>query len=211
MAGDKFIVATAWQGTTTLLPQSFCVSRLNADGTIDAGFAEQGHRTFAPVGSPALNVFRVRVRSGGEIVVVLSPHPGTSDLSPLVLLLLTASGARDTNIDASGVQSMPIILVASLFDMVLQPNGKIVYVGENSLSPGVPTLPLDEENPKAGRSSSTAGIYDGSFGPFRGGYAILRTSEGALRPNKVAIDRRGGILVGGDLVSTNQPAVLRLK
>ena len=203
-SGDKFIVATAWQSLSAP-EKGFCVSRLNVDGTIDPDFAEQGHRTLVVDGTSDLNVFRLLLRSSGDIVVVLSPDPGAHNLKPPVLLFVTASGA------ASGIQATPIFLAASIFDVTLQPDGKIVYVGERALSPGIPTLPLDDENPLAGRSSANAGIYDGGFGPVRGGYVTLRTADGPLRPNRVVIDRRGGILVGGDLVSANQPAVLRLK
>jgi hypothetical protein len=208
-AGNKIVVAAAWGGPSAM-EQGICVSRLNEDGTIDVSFAEQGHQTFALPANADSNIFRVLLRSSGEVVVALVPWPGSFQARP-ALLFLTASGARDTSVVPGGVQSNPVILVDSIFDLAVQPDGKVVAVGENGVVPGDPSSALDGASSRATRSSASAGNYDAGFGAPPGGFASLTIVEGPIRPYKVIIDRRGGVLAAGSFVPIGQPVVLRLR
>jgi hypothetical protein len=187
------------------------VSRLNADGTIDPSFGESGHQVFAGFGAQGPIAFRVFVRSSGDIVVALKRTADSSGGPLPALLFLTASGAKDASIAPGGMQLQPVIPVEYVLDLTLQPDGKVVALGENSLVPGSRTYPYDEENPRIARSSASAANFDAGFGPAPGGSAALRIPAGSIRANRVFVDRRGGVLVGGYSTSANQPAVVRLR
>ena len=175
-AGSGFIVATEWAS-------GICVTRLNADGSLDPTFANAGFQTFAP--PRMMRVFAVFLRSDNGITVVLHKPPNFTPTEVPVFLFLTGAGAKDTALGDGGIQAQPILALTVPDLITLQPNGKVVAT--QRATPGL--------DARIARSTATAGAFDGGFGPFRGGYLVMQTPQ---LPSKVAFSRDGAMLVGGE-------------
>jgi len=150
------------------------------------------------------------MRSDNGVVVTLGPAVN-GGLEPTTFFFLTPTGAKDTSAFPEARQSVTIGVVHEIHDVALQDNGKVLTVGFVSAAPGPPAYPLDQDNSRITRSFPYAGIYDGGFGPFRGGYTPLVTAKGGLRAERVVVDRDGAILVGGHLAKTFESAVVKLR
>ena len=208
--GDRIVVATGWGGTNDT--QGVCVSRLEADGRLDATFATSGFQTFA--GSKIdkrLGAFRVLPRADGEIVVALNAWAtaGAAPLGPIelaippVFLFLTAAGAKDPVAATEAIQVAPAT-AQRIVDVALQANGKIVLLGVRFQN--------DALEAEVWRATPNAGAVDYAFGPAGGGHVTLKTPEGGnLVTEKVFIDRNGAIFVPGYRANLYDGATLRLR
>ena len=199
-AGDKIIVAAQWAYSAD---GGVCVSRLNADGSLDTSFAADGHRVYV---DPMLATFyttfiKTLVRGDGEILVALGTvrTSGFSTVQKPAILFLTPNGAKDDH-------ATPGVIVWLMGDAALQPNGKIVIAGA---IPGTTSPPQDDW--LITRLTPDASALDLDFGPSRGGSASLRVQGETLWAEKVAIDPFGRILVGGQLASSGRGAVMRFR
>lgn len=208
-SGERVIVAARWQSQGT---DAVCVSRIDANGDIDATFGAGGHQVFVSPGPASNAVLEVLIRADERIVVVLAMQRNATPLTGHVLLWLTPSGARDETRGQGGVDTSPAgLIVVQMHDIAIQPNGKFVVAGLVSVTGGAPTFPLDESNPRLARSNETGGVPDFGFGPVRGGFLTITTPAGAVIPEKIAFDTRGGILVGGALRPGGEGAVVRFR
>ena len=212
--GDATLVFAAWSGWMVepgrvpflrLAGNGLCLVRLRGDGSVDAAFASGGRQAYMSAAlTRSMAAFRVLSRADGEIVLVPNPAREPGVLMGPAFLFFSASGAPDLSQFAS---------MAGTFinDATLQPNGKVVTVGFDSLDPGAATLPVNEANPLVWRSSPDAGSYDRGFGPAGAGFAMIKSGDRTVWPRKVFVDRNGAIVVGGHVVGTGEGALPRFR
>ena len=176
MAGDRYIVAAQMWPTGL-----FCVTRLNADGSLDATFGSAGHQVFRPGAALWPSPSKLLIRDDGEIVVLLSQPPNQQPAMPSVLLFLSPNGAKDRTVEA------PPFGLAWIGDLAVQSNGKLVAAG----------LPAADSASEARvvRLSSDGTTVDTTFG--NGGSLSLVTPFGPLTVQKLAVLRDGRIVLGG--------------
>ncbi len=107
------------------------VVRLNANGSIDAGFATGGIFTDQPAQFGSTNTQDIAVQPDGKILVLGNAVPG-SQRNDIILYRLLANGTPDAGFGTAGkvVTSTP---ASNSFDygnqILLRPNGKILVVG----------------------------------------------------------------------------------
>ncbi len=165
------------------------IVRLNENGTIDTTFSAKSFTTATTAtGHTEKIVRKIIVQSDGKILVVGS-FTNYDNVSVGGLVRLNSDGSRDTSFNSNGG-----FLVADrvlVFDVVLQPDGKIVLGGSFSFYAGqaLNSNCIVRLNP----NGSIDGSFDAGTGanPFNGGILSL-----ALQPN-------GKILVGGLFASFN--------
>jgi uncharacterized delta-60 repeat protein len=108
-----------------------CVARYNEDGSLDNTFAQQGFLVNFGIGSGS----RVALQSDGKIVVAGSVRveSGFPIYSIRVALArYTSDGVLDSSFGGGNVTFSAGMGLASPRDMIIQPDGKIVIVGESS-------------------------------------------------------------------------------
>ena len=220
MPGSRPVGVTRWSGGKLLVamgvaesqslgsPRTLCVSRLNEDGSLDTSFATNGHLIFQTASLVNHFPFRILVRSDGRILIVMLDrlHDIARDIHTPAFVWLTSNGGLDTAFVSGGVTYPANVLVASVVDVSLQADDKILIVGYNSAAPGVPTLPLDPTLPVLARIQANGAAFDATFGPQQLGFRNLTTDIGWLSPQKVLASAGGGIFVlGTSVASTPTP------
>jgi uncharacterized delta-60 repeat protein len=161
----------------------FLVARLEVGGALDAGFGAGG---IATVDFDVVErVSSVLVQADGKVVVA-----GTANTFALVRL--DADGSLDPSFGGDGVvrpdPGEPLSSFSGTFDVVQQPDGKLVAVGYAG---------FDDDQDTAIARYETDGSLDPSFGV--GGIVVLpvnATERDAA--NGVAIQADGKIVVTGD-------------
>jgi uncharacterized delta-60 repeat protein len=131
--GAKMVIVGSAPGTV----QQAAVVRLNADGSFDTTFGTGGKLTLA--GGPGATVgTAVQVLAGGKILLGAQARTSTAadaDNDP-VLVRLNADGTLDQTFGSAGmVQSHPTNGGDLLTSMLVQPDGKIVTMGNWGLNP----------------------------------------------------------------------------
>jgi uncharacterized delta-60 repeat protein len=124
---NKIVVAGSCQPST----YQQCVARYNEDGSLDATFAQQGFLVNFGVG----NGSRVALQSDGKIVVAgsLRVEGGFPVYSiRAALARYTPDGVLDSSFNGGNVTFSAGMGLASPDAMVIQPDGKIVVVGEST-------------------------------------------------------------------------------
>jgi uncharacterized delta-60 repeat protein len=157
------------------------VVRLNADGSLDAGFVPQ----IEPDGP---YVECVAIQSDGKIIV--SGHFFEWGHQWVELTRLNADGSLDAEFDMGGV-----FLDSIIRTVAVQPDGKIVIGGWFSKIGGA-------QRPGVARLNAT-GSLDLTFEPEV-------DFPGAPRVNAVLLDSSGRILVGAERASGSTDCILRL-
>ena len=217
-AGSNPVGVTRWNGGKLLVamgvaasldlsaPRTLCVSRLNEDGSLDTSFASNGHLIFQTASLNDHFPFKILVRSDGRILIVLLDAPPYAIHKP-AFVWLTPNGGLDTAFVAGGITYPATVLVASVIDVTLQADDKILVVGYNSAASGAPTLPLDSMHPVLARIEASGATFDATFGTMNAGFRTLTTNAGWLSPRKVIAGSGGGIFVLGTFVTaTPTPA-----
>jgi uncharacterized delta-60 repeat protein len=125
---DGRIVAAGEAGFCCEITGSFGLVRYNADGTLDAGFSDDGVvvTNFTPVDDSAADL---AIQADGKIVAAGGAgYNGAS--SSFALARYNADGTRDTSFSGNGkVRTAFAAGLNSLGGVALQVNGKIVVAG----------------------------------------------------------------------------------
>jgi uncharacterized delta-60 repeat protein len=204
-SGGKLLVAMGVTESQSLgSPRTLCVSRLNEDGSLDTSFATNGHLIFQTASLVNDFPFKILVRSDGRILIVmLDALPHLIHMPAFVWL--TPNGGLDTAFVSGGVTYPANVLVASVVDMSLQADDKILILGYNRAAPGA-TFPLDPTLPVLARIQANGAASDATFGYQQSGFRYLTTDTGWLSPQKVLASAGGGIFVlGTSVASTPTP------
>lgn len=184
------------------------VLRLNADGTRDTTFGTAGEVTFDLGGHE--NVQAVVVRPDGKIVLggstLINTSPAAYD-NKLVLVQLTASGARDPAFGANGAVVGGSDGTWFTGDLALQPDGKLVVAGQHSPSYLIPTI---EHSELEVYRFNAAGTLDTTFGDnghsqtvFGEFYNLSATAVAVLSDGRIVVG--GGASFGGGLLAWFRP------
>jgi uncharacterized delta-60 repeat protein len=185
--GKVVIVGTGVEDT-------FAVTRLNRDGSLDTSFAGDGARPiFFDVPSGA--AYAVALTPDGRIVVA-----GTSG-GNIAVARLTPDGELDSSFDGDGKRVIDYGgPYEGAYGMALQPDGKIVLAG------------VGYENQFAVTRLDSAGGLDGSFaGDGAFGFGFEGGGTSVALDVKIAAD--GDVVVAGSraLNNRNDAAVARLR
>ncbi|MEY4862852.1 MAG: hypothetical protein RLZ51_947, partial [Pseudomonadota bacterium] len=119
------------------LVAGFNVSRLNADGTLDASFGNGGTTLVTQTGGTG--AYRMALQADGKIVVA-----GQSNYGSVGLVRLNADGSLDTSfVAAAGAQSW--IGLPTVTEVATQANGKLVIAGSLYGPPAFALLRLNAD------------------------------------------------------------------
>jgi uncharacterized delta-60 repeat protein len=193
--GDDFGLAMARQadGRILVTGQSSAggavVARLRTNGTLDPNFDGDGRVTLAGGGTAR----SVRVQPDGRIVVA----GNASGSAMMTVTRLNRNGSLDPTFDGDGTATIDFGSLADLaFDLVLQPDGKMVVVGSTQADEDVAVARLNP-NGSPDNTFGAAGKATVDFGVAAFGDAV------ALQPN-------GRIVVAGQRTGGEDFAVARL-
>lgn len=160
-------------------PTGWAVTRFNVNGTVDTSFGNSGTATLAPGGEgPWLG--SLSVRGDGRILLSGDSFDANRAFRPAVASL-NIDGTPDASFGTAGFAYGPQSLFGIAWNGVLQPDGKLVVVGQNDDGMLVTRFNLD------GSLDST---FDGD-----GSRTVLR-GNAALG---VALDRDGDLVLAGGL------------
>src|SRR5262249_7428560 len=137
----------------------FAVARYNPNGTLDTSFGAGGVATTNPTGGTSDRAYSVLLQPDGRIVLVGGSAGGNS-VAHFALSRFTTTGAIDPSFGGSGTVLTDLPgTYEQAFDAALQPDGKIVAVGQ--VNPGVspPTynFAVARYNPDGSLDSSFGG------------------------------------------------------
>ena len=144
----------------------FALARFNANGTLDSTFGSDKKNpgevttTFATTGDPYQEAFGVFIQSDGKIVVA-----GTSSSGGFVLARYKTNGALDKTFGTGGEVITPFSGgVASGGTLLVQPNGKLLLVGEThpSSQTWVPAMARYNSDGSLDTSFGTGGLLSSS-------------------------------------------------
>lgn len=178
MTFSRMTIATVLVALAVLLPASGASAA--APGELDPTFGVGG-KMQTPFG-PESYAGGVAVQSDGKILVVGTPEASKG----FSIARLLPNGSPDPSWGEGGVVTTPLGKFASAFDVAVQPNGRIVVVGE---APGA-----ENEDFAIVRYLST-GKLDPGFG--EGGIVILPVGTEGDQGRVVAIGPGGRIAVVG--------------
>ena len=108
----------------------FSLIRLNADGSLDSGFGDNGNgQMLVPVGSGADQGYSVTLQPDGKIVLAGYSENGSNG-NDFSLIRLNADGSLDTGFGGNGKLLVPVGNGNDWgHSVTLQPDGKIVVAG----------------------------------------------------------------------------------
>ena len=126
VAGYSVTVTSAGVGNS-----NYALARLNADGSMDNSFSEDGKLTTDLFGGDDY-AYSVAIQPDGKIVAAgSSAHPEDPDNSDFSLVRYNADGTLDNSFSLDGKQSTDF---STLYDralkVLIQPDGKILLAGE---------------------------------------------------------------------------------
>jgi uncharacterized delta-60 repeat protein len=157
------------------------VTRFNADGSIDTSFGSNGSTIVSFANREAFNA--VAIQSDGKIVA------GGSNDGAFILARFLPDGTLDPSFGSGGKETLIITPGEDgLADLAIQPDGKIVAVGEISFGFGIVRLNSD-------------GTFDTTFG---NGGVITRDNGTFSLYTSVALQPDGKIVAAGYPVTTIQ-------
>lgn len=179
---DGKIVAAGYHGT--MQNQSFfSVARLNADGSLDTSFGDAGKIVFDSF-LPSAQAYDVSILADGKILIAGSDY-ASQDMQ---VMRLNADGSLDTSFGNGGkaLAGAPSAEEQG-YKMLVQPDGKILMVGQTSLQYSSKPFTVARLNADGTPDTSfgTNGIEQiGHFNPQQGATSL-------------ALDATGNILVAG--------------
>ena len=178
--GKIVLAGDTYNGTT----YNFTVIRVSADGlTLDTSLDGDGVKYVTITGANSAQCEAVAVQSDGRLVLA------GSDGSDFLVMRLTTAGAFDTSFNSTGYAFTDVGSSSwdAAHDLVVQPDGKLLAVGESSAS-GTYDFALVRYN--------TNGSLDTSFGT--GGKVTTPISASNTDiANAVALQSNGRIIVAG--------------
>ena len=190
---DGKILVGGWIANTTgTTDRKFYLTRLNLDGTRDAGFGGGTGSVVTDVSAGDDEIRDIAVQEDGKIVVVGRSNGNFGDFA---FARYNADGTLDTSFSGDGIATVDMVPGAGLGDVAtgvaIQSDGKIVATGTatGAGSPNFATTRLNAD-----------GTLDTEFGT--GGRAVLDPLNGVDVASDVMIDRDGKIVVIGAAVPT---------
>lgn len=165
----------------------FMLTRYNYDGTLDNSFGIGGVTTTA-IGNSFGGLNSIALQPDGKIIVSGYVDGGTND--DIAVARYNSNGTLDNSFGTNGIVITAIDdLDDNSWDMLLQPDGKIVVTGScNGLSTGYNSV-------IAVVRYNANGTLDNSFGT--GGKVTTRVGPGHSRSLTVALQADGKLVVGG--------------
>lgn len=187
-SNDKILVLASVQlpGQTYL---DVAVARLNKDGSLDTTFGTGGRAiTKVSAGEDFANA--IALQPDGKIIVVGQAEPTRQTLiSDFFIVRYNTDGSLDTGFGNNGILLIDRSETDVLYDVAVQPDGKIVVVGTTTANGGEGAILRFNPN----------GSPDASFGT--GGAFYLPTPATTIRVvagfHKINLLADGRILVGG--------------
>lgn len=181
----------------------FCMVRHMPDGSIDTSFGVQG-RVTTPMGTADSNLTRVLVLPDGKIVAVgytdyYDPIPWEHNFYGFAVARYNPDGSLDTTFDGDGKWMNTVVSGrgAQAFDVVVQPDGKLVIAGTSTIA--------------TERFVAVRLNVDGSLDTTFDGDGISITNTGLYGgANCVALQPDGKILLGGNGTINDKYIVVRL-
>lgn len=184
----------------------FCVIRHLTNGSADVTFGFNA-RAYYPIGSGSSNIQKLKVLPDGKILAVgytdvYDPAPGQGHFYQVAVVRYNANGTLDQTFNGDGIYTNPVagFYGTQAFDVVVQPDGKIVVIGTGGDNSGrLVALRLDPD-----------GFPDNSFGTngivdlWQGFVGVApRTVSAVLQPD-------GKILIAGNSAFAMRYMVIRL-
>lgn len=205
LAGSRTLLAQGI-GYTGTPGQNVCISRLNANGTVDQTYATGGDLIVSALFSTSKYYTPVALFAGANDTAILllrmRMQDGLNFREQYQIVWLTAEGQLDKTKPGLGI-SPPIDLhVGQLMAAAIQSDGKIVIAGFAATTTPVGGGFVDPAQPRIGRLLPN-GSSDASFGPGGQGYASLISGGKRLNPNQLHIAADGSIFIAGELASTD--------
>lgn len=158
------------------------IARYDSNGALDTTFSGDG-KLIADLDAGCEDASAVKIQADGKPVLLGTTRYYRGDESPF-LMRYTATGALDSTFSGDGKLKLTFSSLSEYeesADVALQADGKIVVVGEAPQGFGVARV-------------NANGTYDTTFS----GDGKLQTSfDGWIRPNAVAIQADGKIVVVG--------------
>jgi uncharacterized delta-60 repeat protein len=190
--GKIVVAGTAYNGSN----EDFAIARFNADGTLDNTFDLDGTLTMA-FGTGNDVVYDIAIQTDGKILVAGYTVIGSTQ--DFALVRFNADGSLDTSFDTDGKATTDFSSRSDIiYDMTLQPDGKIMVVGVSAGSFGFGEIVFARYN--------TNGSQDFSFGS--GGKATLFLG-GGMSINSLALQADGKIVgVGSNNNGSNYDFLL---
>ena len=179
VAGNETIIIP--QGSGVVIISKPFVARLNASGTLDNSFGNNGVH-----GLDVLNTYLDRSVSSLVLLpdgrILIGGNVFTGSMHKMLLVCLKADGTYDTNFGNSGVKDYTLESGedATLMDMALQSDGKVVLAGASGLASMV-----EPPNTKVALLRVTGnGIPDAGFG--NQGIVLTQISVNVVNPSDIA-------------------------
>lgn len=168
---------------------SFAIARYNPDGSLDAGFGNQG-KVLTEFLDGYSRATSIAIQSDGKIII----GGWTTRLAILSYDFALARYNSDGSLDSSFGNGGKVITDFNnrsdrSSDLALQPDGKILLAG--TASDGRSNFALARYNPD--------GNLDLSFG--NGGKSLFGFAQEYVRANAVALQSDGSIIVGGIVIA----------
>ena len=194
LATGKLLVAyTLFDAPFTL--DALCVTRLNADGTLDATYGNQGRLRIVDTAFAVTNPAAVLARPDGSAVVVMNfsaALPPNNDFCPaspakLTLVWATADGRVDVSRPSAAPQLVTVVAAA------IQSDGRLLLVGKPPSEPCAPG-----PSPTLARLTAE-GAPDATFGAAANGLVPLVPNGLPLTPAHVIQGIDGAIYVTGTM------------
>ena len=167
------------------------VARFNPDGTPDLSFGAGGIAVVGP--GPVESAKALAVQPDGRIVVAGNKMTSTGIMrspSQFVVSRLDATGALDPTFGSAGKATTSFDQADFLNRIVVQPDGKIVAVGETGASDSG-----DDGMSVAVARYNTDGSLDSGFGT-RG--KVVTSAPGGAAGYSAAVQADGKLIVGGE-------------
>ena len=210
-ANGKLLVARKNSASTAGNPIRTCITRLNADGTLDASWGAGGRIYLTGAVQTGAAMIAMLERSDGGVALVLNESVvGRERFGSIAWF--TATGDVDTSRGVAGITG-PIALGA-ISAAVMQPDGKIVLSGwpYDPAAVNTTTLPFAYDRPRLLRLD-TSGQPDAAFGAGGDGVAPLIAAGHPVHPTHIALGADGSIFAAGFtavnfLVGSGEPSRL---
>lgn len=192
LGNGKLLVARKNTSSSAGNPIRTCITRLNADGTLDAGWGAGGRVYLDGAVQDGASLVALLERGDGGIALVLNENVVGRELFGSIAWF-TAAGDVDASRGAAGVTS-PVALGA-ITAAAMQPDGKIVLSGwPYDASSNNFVNPLAYDRPRLLRLDA-AGHPDTTFGAE--GVATLVAAGRFMHPVHIALGADGSIFAAG--------------
>jgi uncharacterized delta-60 repeat protein len=183
-ADGKIVVTGSTNNVAATSPSDFAVARYNPDGTLDTTFDMDG-KVVTPMQSTSFGAAAVALQPDGKIVAGGTTNSTSFLVSDFALVRYNTDGSLDTSFDMDGKVVTDIAVSSAIYDIALQPDGKIVAAGESFSSAIDFTLARYNPNGSLDASFDMDGIVT---------TAVISAGDGA---RAVALQPDGKIVAAG--------------